>query len=113
MKKLKMAYNTYKNIIKTNKNGKWKLHPMRSNKFSHTHPFIPLWFKIANEGWMKVFKCKSFAHVQITRKLGKNQSLANQVLMTANKNGQYIVDEDEVIKYRESSSLLKSDINEI
>ena len=86
---------------------------MRSNKFSHTHLFISLRFNLTKEGWKKVHKIKSFAHFQVTRKLGKNHSLANEVLMIANENGQYIFDEDEAIKYTESNPLLKSDKNEI
>ena len=70
IEKMKMTYKSYEEILKVNKDDKWKYNPMRNIRVEGEKSHIPLRFNLTNEQWNEVYKKKSFAGVKITRRIG-------------------------------------------
>ena len=58
MEKMKMTCKSYEEILKVNKDGKWKYHPMWNIRVEDEKSHILLRFNLKKEQWNEVYKKK-------------------------------------------------------
>lgn len=111
MKEKNCTYSTYEEVLKANKIGLWKEHPMKVIRQNNTIITAPLRFDLNKDGWKEVIKNKSFTGVNITRRLGtKNISdpRAVEILFTANEDGVFKVGKKQLRDIRQKGRVQTS-----
>jgi len=106
MRDKNLVYKDYQEILKINKDGVWKEHPMKINYMNGQLASIPLRFDLNKDQWKKVITSGSFKDMNISRRLGKSykdEDIANSVIFKANNEGVFIIKPEDIRKYREEN----------
>ena len=103
MKKKGLTLKDYSEVILANKEGLWRLHPLRQ-QFSNGIPTsIPLRIDLSRDGWVTAKKTSNFGMVSLTRRLGKQfaqHDMAKEIIFKSDKMGMFTISPEDIKSYR-------------
>jgi len=105
-----MIFDSYEEVLKANKDGMWKEHPLRKQFVDGKLDSVPLRINLSKEGWISCRKSECFKETEITRRVGKQYSqtaLASEIIFRADKDGFYKITLNDIRKYRMSNTIEK------